>query len=285
MLWQPLCETLNARYQKQLNVEDVVKVFPKALALVKKLEDIQGHTYETPHLPLVALLHRSALVHWPKSAQGNREGIFSNECLEFLGDSFLNYMVAFEAMANPKNNLAEGDLSRLRSTLVCTARLSHKAQELGLGTCLLLGPKVEASPNVLADTFEAVTAALLISGGPEKAWAWLRQVFEPELQGHVALENLSALDAKSELQQWVQGFAKTIPTYQLLETKITEKNQPLFAVGVFIGQKEIARGVSANKRHASQKAAERAWKMIQNHELTQDQALKYLANTKEESIK
>lgn len=275
MLHQQLYKQIQSHYQKQLDIQKILQVFPKALDRVEQLGKIQGYTYATPHLPLIALLHRSALVHWPKSTHGTRTGIFSNERLEFLGDSFLNYSIALEVMSAQKED-TEGELSRFRSTLVCASRLSQKAKILGLSECILLGPKVDPGPNVLADVFEAVTASLLIVGGQEKAWSWLREVFQKELQGDVVKEDLNALDTKSKFQQWVQSFAKTVPTYRVVNVGAQEKEQSLFAVGVFIGQTEIARGVSSSKRRASQKAAERAWEMVRLGQLSQEQALIYL---------
>ena len=274
-MWDERLSQIKEQYQA-LNLVKLTRIFPQIEANIDKLGDIQGHRYTDKKLASVALLHRSALVYWPI----DKTGIYSNERLEFLGDSFLNFFIASESMlVHPE--LQEGELSRLRAAIVGTENLAKKSKNCGIWECLLVG-KAELSvsenkrQNVLADAFEAVTAALLIDAGEKKARAWLASIFDKDLQAEHA--DLLCFDAKGKVQQWTQSIVAAPPSYRVIGTEGTPQ-QTYFIVAAFMGDEEIARATAVNKRTASKKVAEKIYKLIVSGELTKEKVLKYFRKT------
>ena len=88
-----------SKYYNQLNFEKLKKVFPDIENHIKILGDIQNHVYQNKNVAALALIHRSAFVHWQK----DKSGIFSNERFEYLGDAFLNFFVASYSMSLFRN--------------------------------------------------------------------------------------------------------------------------------------------------------------------------------------
>lgn len=260
-----------------LNFEKLSRVFPQAQANVDLLGKIQGHCYADKKLAATALIHRSALVFWPQ----DKTGIFSNERLEFLGDAFLNYFIASQAMIF-QPTLHEGELSRLRAAIVGTENLAAKSRELGIGNCLLVG-KAEVNSslsqyeNILADAFEAITAALAIDGGMGAANKWLSHVFEQDLQ--MGQDTLLRFDAKGKVQQWIQGIISSPPIYKTIGTSGTPQ-ETSFIVAAFVGDHEIARSSAKSKRCASKKVADKILEMIASGELTDEKILTYFGKDK-----
>lgn len=255
-----------------LNFQKLSAVFPQVDSHIDALSDLQGHKYTNRNIAAVALTHRSALVFWPT----NKAGIFSNERLEFLGDAFLSFYIASEAMLL-QPGLQEGELSRLRAIIVGTENLAQKSRELGLGLCLLVG-KAESNStpnsqdNVLADAFEAVTASLLIDAGEQKTRQWLNQIFKKDLC--MSQESLLNFDSKGKVQQWTQSIIGVPPTYKTIGTEGTPQDT-LFIVAAFVGSTEIARASAKNKREASKKVAEKIVELIDSNKLTREVLLQY----------
>lgn len=270
MIWETRLRLLRNNFAT-VNIAKLRRVFPHLESHIGRLGAIQGHVYQDKALVATALLHRSALVYWPT----DKSGIFSNERLEFLGDAFLNFFVASEAMLL-QPSLQEGELSKLRSLIVGTENLAHKSRELGIGECLLVG-KAELNPtsqnraNMLADTFEAVTAALLIDAGEQKVRTWLSGIFADDLM--LRQEALLNFDAKGKVQQWVQSIVSVPPVYKTIGTEGVPQ-ETLFIVACFIGKVEIARATGKSKREASKKVAEKILHMIEQGKLTRNEVLK-----------
>lgn len=260
-----------------LNVEKLIRVFPQTLANIDLLGEIQGHQYKHKKIAAAALIHRSALVFWPQ----DKTGIFSNERLEFLGDAFLNFFVASSSMFF-EPLFHEGELSRLRAAIVGTENLALKSRELGIGNCLLVG-KAEVNSslnqfdNILADAFEAVTAALAIDAGEEKAKQWLSQVFQKDFQ--MGPETLIRFDTKGKVQQWIQSVLNQPPVYKTIGTVGTPQ-ETQFIVAAFVGDYEIARATAKSKREASKKVAIKILDMIESNELTKEKMMNYFGKEK-----
>lgn len=256
----------------KLNYQKLSSFFPQVDCYIDVLSDIQEHTYINKKLAAVALTHRSALVFWPT----NKTGIFSNERLEFLGDAFLSFYIASEAMIL-QPELQEGELSKLRAIIVGTENLALKSRELGLGSCLLVGKaETNSTPNsqenVLADVFEAVTASLLIDAGEQKTRKWLNQIFKNDL--NMSQESLLNFDSKGKVQQWTQSIIGVPPSYKTIGTEGTPQ-ETYFIVAAFIGNTEIARASAKNKREASKKVAEKIIGLIDSKILTREVLLQY----------
>lgn len=253
------------------------KFFPDLDARVSALEKIQGHEYRNKRVAIVALIHRSALVYWPT----DKSSIFSNERFEFLGDAFVNFFVACEAMsAYPK--MAEGELSKVRAALVGTDNLAEKARILNLHDLIMFGRgeiakggfKTEKRQNILADVFEAVTAALLVDAGEKRAWEWLKNLFAADLV--VAEKTLCDFDVKTRFQQWTQSVCGRPPVYKLVKT-VSTPQETQFVVAGFIGRTELARASAVNKREASKQVAARMQKMVEAGQLTAEMVKSYAA--------
>lgn len=250
---------------ESLNLEKIRRHFPRYEESVARLEAVQGHVYRNKKTAVASLVHRSSLVYWPS----DKTGVFSNEKLEYLGDAFLNFFVATEAMAaHPEMN--EGQLSKLRAAIVGTENLSRKARDMGLGELLLLG-KGEALAagqkrlGALADAFESVTAALLLDAGEDVARRWLFETFAADLV--IGKETLASFDAKTRFQQWTQGIVGQPPLYKVVGTNATPQ-QTEFIVAGFVGDTELARAAAPSKRDASKLVAEKMQAMVDKGELT-----------------
>lgn len=207
-----------------------------------------------------SLLLEQALTH--RSAGG-----LNNERLEYLGDAILGFVVA-DALYHQFPEASEGQLSRLRSSLVKRDTLARVAREFDLGAYLNLGPGElrsggHARSSILADGVEAVLAAIYLDGGYDAARKVILDVFSPRIQ---AL-NLEAhqKDPKTRLQELLQSRKLSLPSYQV--TEITgDPHQQTFHVLCAVEelQREVT-GTGSSRRKAEQDAASRLLSTL-NHE-------------------
>lgn len=209
-----------------------------------------GLDFINPSLLQRALTHRSYINEHP-------EAIEDNERLEFLGDAALDFIAA-TWLYNRYPEMNEGDLTRLRSSLVRTEQLADFGRELKLGEGLRLGRGEEASGGrdrsaLLCDAFEAVVGALYLDAGLEEAFRFL----EPRLlkAANVALEDESLLDPRSQLQIWAQAELGVTPQYETVDS-FGPDHQREFLVEVAVGEEYKGRGHGRSKQEAAQKAAE-----------------------------
>lgn len=140
------------------------------------------------------------------------------ERLEFLGDAILNAVIA-ESLFAAFPELPEGDLSRLRANLVCQDQLVLVAEALALGRYLRMGEGELKSggqhrPSILADTVESLYGALWRDGGFEAARAVIVATFSPFIRGIDLAQLPAAKDAKTRLQEWLQGRRYALPVYE-----------------------------------------------------------------------
>jgi ribonuclease III len=207
-----------------------------------------GHSFQQPALMRQALTHRSY------------SGA-NNERLEFLGDSVLNCVVATLLYQRfPK--LPEGDLSRLRAHLVREASLGELAAALDLGSQLLLGEGELKSggrrrPSVLADALEAIIGAIYLDGGFPAAQAMVTRLY----QNRLADLDPGSLgkDAKTLLQEYLQGRKLALPQYTVLSTT-GEAHCQTFRVECSIPALGISsQGEGGSRRAAEQIAAQAAY--------------------------
>jgi ribonuclease-3 len=217
----------------------------------RDLEGLQaalGYRFTSPDLLREALTHRS-------------HGTPHNERLEFLGDSVLNCIVAAE-LYERFALLKEGELSRLRASLVRQDSLHRAAQRLGLGALLLLGEGELKSggfsrPSILADAVEAVVGAIYLDGGFDAARTALRSLF------HAALADLDpksfGKDPKTRLQELLQSRHVALPKYAVVGTQGAAHDQR-FEVECLIPELSVRTlGAGASRRAAEQEAAQRAF--------------------------
>lgn len=212
-----------------------------------KLEAGLGYSFRQPRLLAQALTHRSF-------------GSPNNERLEFLGDSVLNCVIAL-ALFERFDQLKEGDMSRLRASLVRQEALHRVAETLGLGSCLSLGEGEMKSggfrrPSILADALEAIFGAVLLDSDFDTARRLILHLFEPLLAE--VDPATPAKDPKTALQEFLQGRRRALPHYQLRGTR-GEAHAQQFEVDCIMADIQLTTtGTGASRRAAEQDAAQRA---------------------------
>ena len=220
-----------------------------------------GYKFDNPSILRQALTHKSFL---PAEKEDN---FGDNERFEFLGDAVLDLIIS-EMLMEKFPQLEEGGLSKFRASLVSESGLKKQAQALDLGSCLLIGRGEEITggrekTSLLADTFEAVIAAIYIDSrkkhGISKIKRVIQELFLPQLPNDA--EGYITRDYKSELQEYVQKIFGIASTYQLIE-ETGPDHQKEFTMAVYIREKEFGRGSGASKKVASQLAAENALQKI-----------------------
>ena len=201
-----------------------------------------------------ALLER-ALIH-SSYANESRQKIECNERMEFLGDAVLSIIVADHIFH--KFHLAEGDLTRIRASLVCEKSLFEFAQKIQLGQELLLGHGEEqtggrARPSVVSAAFEALIAAIYLDGGMEPAKRHILRFLVPALENH----STAFKDYKTTLQEVVQQNPGENVTYVLVGESGPDHDKR-FQVQVRLNSNVIGSGVGRSKKEAEQEAAKEA---------------------------
>ncbi len=195
-------------------------------------------------------LLKQALTHRSYSAQ-------HNERLEFLGDSVLNCTIA-KVLYDTFPSLPEGTLSRMRANLVKQDTLAEIAVRLQLGEHMLLGEGELKSggfrrPSILADTLESIFGAVFLDAGFEAAQSVVLRLFQPIIDG--IDPNVSGKDAKTRLQEWLQGRRLALPDYHLTDTR-GEAHDQIFMVACRIPALGITtQGQGRSRRAAEQEAA------------------------------
>ncbi len=214
---------------------------------VEAIERRIAHRFARRELLTQALTHRS-------------HSTPHNERLEFLGDSVLNCVVA-ALLYRRFPTLKEGELSRLRASLVRQDTLFEVAQVLGLGEHLRLGEGEIKSegfrrPSTLADALEALIGAVYLDADFDTAAATIETLYQP-LLGQIN-PDVSGKDAKTELQEYLQSRHLGLPRYELRATR-GEAHAQLFDVDCQIPDLGIAcSGSGASRRAAEQDAAHQA---------------------------
>jgi ribonuclease-3 len=216
-------------------------------ALSQKL----GHVFKQPQLLQRALTHRS---YTPEH----------NERLEFLGDSVLGCVIAKHLYSNYPQ-LSEGELSRLRSSLVREETLVTLAQQLDLGSHLRLGEGELKSggfrrPSILADALEALFGAVLLDSGFAAAEQVVLNLYVPYLE-KIDVQALGK-DAKTLLQEYLQGRRIPLPTYNVIALQGEAHAQSFQVECVIPSLKISARGLGTNRRNAEQQAAQAAYQQL-----------------------
>jgi len=207
------------------------------------LEAALGHRFVRPERLATAMTHRSC------------EDRPNNETLEFLGDAVLALAIADLLMARFPH-AREGDLSKMRASLVNADVLAAKARDLDLGRWLRLGRGEEKSrgrdkPSILAAAFEAVLGALYLDAGYERARAVVEAQFVSDL-GPIA--TVGKRDYKTELQELTQRLFHETPVYSLVEESGPD-HAKRFVSEISIAGRACGRGVGPNKKTAEQAAA------------------------------
>ena len=209
------------------------------------LEKSLGHDFNDEALLRQALTHCSA-------------GSTNNERLEFLGDAVLGCVISSELYRRyPQAH--EGELSRLRASLVRRESLAKVAQTLDIGLYLHLGSGERKSgghnrDSILSDAVEALLGAIYLDGGFDACRACILTLFSEVLDN---LSDVAALkDAKTRLQEYLQSRHQALPEYRV--TEVTgEAHEQFFKVECCVGDSEPTQGQGKNRRYAEQDSAEK----------------------------
>ncbi|MBQ2286794.1 MAG: ribonuclease III [Clostridia bacterium] len=215
------------------------------------LEEKLGYKFKNIDLLKNALTHSSY-------ANEVRSGFSSNERLEFLGDSVLSIVVS-DYIYKHYPNMPEGELTKLRASLVCEKSLCTFSRELNLGDYLMLGKGEEKGggrerDSILADAFEAVLAAIYLDGGMEPARRHVMNFVLRELQ-HTDDEVFK--DYKTALQEIIQRNPEETVSY-ILTGESGPDHDKEFTVEVRLNSNVIGKGTGKNKKRAEQMAAKEA---------------------------
>ena len=218
---------------------------------MKAFEEILGYKFKNIKLLENALTHSSY-------ANEVHSSLGSNERLEFLGDSVLSIIVSEYLYKNYKK-LPEGELTKLRASLVCEKTLCMFSKQLNVGDFILLG-KGEANnhgnerASILADAFEAILAAIFLDGGIEVAKNHVLKFISPELENG---EYDLFIDYKTALQEIIQRNPEERLTYVLVDESGPDHDKR-FTVEVHLNSNVIGTGIGKSKKQAEQEAAHQA---------------------------
>jgi ribonuclease-3 len=207
---------------------------------------LPGYDFVDPGLLAQALTHRSAAP-------------LHNERLEFLGDALVNLIVA-EALYGHWPKADEGTLTRARAELVRESSLANVARQLDLGAHLVLGPGEMKSgghrrDSILADALEAIIGAIHLDSGYEACRAAVLPWFEDAIAA-LPPPNKLGKDAKTRLQEWLQGRGKPLPVYRLIGES-GDEHAKRFTVACAITDPAIeCEGEATSRRAAEQLAAD-----------------------------
>lgn len=222
---------------------------------IEKFEQIIGYTFKDKSLIHQAFSH-SSYANEKKKPGG------SNERLEFLGDSVLSIVVS-EYLYTHLTHIAEGELTKLRASLVCEKSLHVFARQIRLGDFLMLGKGEENTggrerPSILADAFEAVIAAIYLDGGLEAARRHILRFIPEDIQHR---KKPVFNDFKTILQEIVQKNPEEKVEYILAGEEGPDHNKR-FVVEVCLNSNVIGRGKGKSKKEAEQLAAKEALELM-----------------------
>lgn len=209
-----------------------------------------------------ALLKR-ALTH--RSYAYEHGGLPTNERLEFLGDSVLGLVIT-TALYHNHPDLPEGQLAKLRASVVNMRALAEVARSLGpggLGAHLLLGKGEEATggrdkPSILADTLEALLGAIYLQHGIERAAQVIHKLFDPVMAE--SAERGAGLDWKTSLQELTAARGLGVPEYHAEESG--PDHAKTFTSWVVVAGQRYGGATGGSKKEAEQRAAEAAWREL-----------------------
>ena len=220
----------------------------------EELEQTIGYCFKKQNYLVTALTHSSY-------ANESKEDIQNNERQEFLGDAVLSIVTSDYLFAN--FNVPEGNLTKLRASVVCEQALFRFAQEISLGDYLLLGRGEQHSggsnrPSILADAFEALIAAVYLDGGIEPARKFILPFIEQMLDGAF---DQSFTDYKTILQEIVQQNPDETVAYVLAEESGPDHDKS-FTVEVRLHSNILGIGIGRSKKMAAQNAAREALRLM-----------------------
>ena len=216
-----------------------------------KLEDLIGYKFKEKSYLQTALTH-SSYVNEHKSSK-------DNERLEFLGDSVLSLIVS-NYIFSYKSNLKEGEVTKIRSILVCEKSLMKVAEKIDIGSYMRLGKGEKNSggnkrASILADAVEALIAAMYLDSDFDTVSRYVLSWLEEDIV--IALSNKKNYDYKSKLQEEIQKVKGRTIKYEMLDMKGPDRDRT-FTIGVYRDDQMIGTGTGRSKKDAEQISAKDA---------------------------
>ena len=221
----------------------------------RQLEKRLQYTYKNIEYLRTALTHSS----YANEARGGKK---SNERLEFLGDAVLSIVVSDYLFLHCPH-LPEGDLTKLRASLVCEKTLCRFSRSLGVGDFLRLSRGEQNSggkdrPSILADAFEAIIASIYLDGGLEEARKFILRFVLPEIENP---KPKAFKDYKTALQEIIQQNPEETLEYVLIGESGPDHDKH-FVVEVHLNSNVIGKGGGRSKKEAEQQAAREALELM-----------------------
>lgn len=221
-----------------------------------ELQNQLNYEFNNPDLLHEALTHSS----YAKEQRGR--AVKYNERLEFLGDSVLSLVVS-EYIYKECPDFPEGELTKLRASLVCEDSLYNFAKKIDLGKYLILSKgeqhnKGAQRPSILSDAFEAVIAAIYLDGGKQPASDFILGFVIPEIKKY---KKHPAKDYKTTLQEIIQKNPGELLEYVLVGESGPDHNKH-FVVEVHLNSNVIGKGGGKSKKQAEQQAAREALELM-----------------------
>ncbi|MCH5344410.1 MAG: ribonuclease III [Acetatifactor sp.] len=220
------------------------------------LEERIGYRFQKPELLKQALTHSSFTNEQKINKAKNYER------LEFLGDAVLE-VVSSEFLFHSHPDVPEGELTKMRASMVCEPSLAFCARDLELGQFIRLGKGEENTggrkrESITSDVMEAVIGAIYLDGGMESAKAFIDRFVLSDLENKRLF-----YDSKSNLQELLQGKLKKEFHYELLEESGPEHDKT-FVVEVFMEEESLGKGTGRTKKAAEQQAAYQALLLLRD---------------------
>ena len=217
---------------------------------MEKLQENIGYKFKDQELLKKALTHTS---------YAYEHNVESNEKLEFLGDSILEFISSIYLYKNyPK--LKEGEMTKVRATVVCEKSLYKVAKKHNFSDFLYLGKSERLSggenrPAILADSVEAVIAAIYLDGGLEEARRFIEENLKEEIE--IASKHVGQKDYKTVLQEKLQEHGEVKIVYTIINEKGPDHDK-IFEAEVECNGKQLAVGTGKSKKQAEMQAAKKA---------------------------
>lgn len=228
--------------------------------LLNDLQSQIGINFANPDTLLQALIHRSYL------NENKAPNLHSNERIEFLGDAILELWVT-EKLFTIFPDLPEGDLTNLRSLIVCTDNLAKVAQEFNLGQYIMLSHGEETHQgrqnlSILADTFESLIGAVYLDSGNIATNQFLEKFISPSIN-QLSQQKIYK-DPKSLFQEIAQSKRGVTPNYKTIAESGPD-HKKTFEVGVYLNDNLITTGKGISKQKAEEAAAITATKKLSDN--------------------
>ena len=217
---------------------------------MEKLQENIGYKFKDQELLKKALTHTS---------YAYEHNVESNEKLEFLGDSILEFISSIYLYKNyPK--LKEGEMTKVRATVVCEKSLYKVAKKHNFSDFLYLGKSERLSggenrPAILADSVEAIIAAIYLDGGLEEARRFIEENLKEEIE--IASKHVGQKDYKTVLQEKLQEHGEVKIVYTIINEKGPDHDK-IFEAKVECNGKQLAVGTGKSKKQAEMQAAKKA---------------------------